>query len=875
MRISTFHLTGAALKGKCNECLLREEIEVPFRGNKKAKIVIVGESPGRKELDEGRPFVGDAGKLLHKHLRKAGVDIKDCYIANSARCLIDKKQLSKKKINEILKCCRPNIERVLRILKPKLVVCLGEIALTQIMRRAKLSDYRGLFTYCKEFNTEVFTTYHPAALLYRRALEPVFASDLVRLGTYIHNGFKAPDSSVGMDYEETDSIAHLLNTPHSRKSPILVGHDVETQELDWIGSNSFFISHSYSWSPGKARQVFFHERDDENPDFTITLSLPRKQTITVGVRRSEEFDDKLREYAEFVEDPYILKFMHNGNFDHHHILSLFRKAGVPTPKLRGYFADTQILAQLLDENVYAKASLGLLETSFLSETSNWKKDFSKEHDKKHMILVDRQSMTQYACRDSDVTRQVGLILAEKIRAEPKLRRYFNKFAMPAYALGLFTIEEYGVKLDQDKISKVQKELEKKRDLWSERALKCVSDEVKDQHRDRGLHLTRKDLLIDALFSQEGYGLEVKRKTKGGLPSTDKDAFKEIKERRGVHRGARRLVKCYYEWSEYNQLRGTFLNQLQTFMREDGRLHTSYSITTAVSGRVASASPNLMNLPKHSEKAPIIRQLTHARPGFVLLEADLSQGELRIIAHVSKDPEMLRVYQNNEDIHSSTARLLDKKYDSLPKDKQKDVRFRSKSVNFGFVYGMQAYTFKKYAWSDFNLKISMDKAEEWRYLFFKKYRNIKNYHARVKAVLRRQGYVSTLLGRKRRLPDVYSEHEWVSAEAERQAINVVIQGTCSDIALMSLVEMVRDNLFDSDRCIPVLFIHDSLTFEVREDLVSDYWIRIKQYMENPPLERDFGLKLRVPLVAEAAVGPNSRDLVDYVEMDNEQSKGGKA
>lgn len=863
------------MRNKCSQCLLENSVEVPYRGNPKAKILIVGESPGNDEVQLGKAFVGRAGKLLVATLKEAGIHPKEVYIANSARCLIDKKSLPKKKIKHILKCCRPRLERTIKILRPNVIVCLGEIALTQIMNRAKISEFRGMFSYNKEFACEVFVTYHPAATFYRNQLLPVFQADFRRLSQYVSAGYRMPDVVANVDYKEVTSIRDLLNMPRSKKEPVFVGHDVETQGIDWLSPNTVFISFSYSIEAGKARQVFMYERDDNSPEFTITIPKNKKEQMSVGIRRSDNFGAKLAEYREFCEDPYLLKIMHNGNFDHHHILALFDKAGLKRPKFRGYIADTQVMAQLIDENLYSRSSLELLETSFLPETSNWKKDFTRQYDKDKMILVLRDDLISYACRDSDVTLQVGHVLMDKVKSSKRIRRYFNKLAMPAQSIGLFSIEDYGVKIDREALDRAKKEFEKQATKWENKAKKLISTAVKDRHADKGLKLTRNALIADALFAEDGYNIEVTRRTKGGEPQLDEKARKEIKERSDLPRGVRPFLKAYDEWKEYSNFRNHFLKEIEEHVRIDGRLHTNYSNSTAVTGRVSSRAPMLMNIPKHSEKAPPIRETFHPRAGYVFLESDLSQAELRIIAHVSQDPVMLKIYQNNEDIHTNTARSLDPSYDSLEGKEKSESRFNAKAANFGLIYGMGVKGFKDYVWSDFNKKISYRQAEEWSDTFFETYKMILHYHRRVEKILSKKGYVTSLLGRRRRLPDFFSESEFIRWSALRQAINFVIQSTASDIALLSLITMLEDKLFDFDRCIPVLFIHDSFTFEVRESLVDQYWSEIKRHMENPPLEKRFGLRLRVPLVAEATIGPNSRDLDDYGGGSYGRTSKGKA
>jgi len=301
---------------------------------------------------------------------------------------------------------------------------------------------------------------------------------------------------------------------------------------------------------------------------------------------------------------------------------------------------------------------------------------------------------------------------------------------------------------------------------------------------------------------------------------------------------------------------------------------------------------MMNNPKRSEAAPLIRKLIAAPEGWKLLAIDESQSELRWAAHVANDANMIKIFKTKgADIHTETGKDLSggpsawKEADQKERDK---ARFRAKAVNFGLLFGMSINGFIKYAKTDYGIDLSRDQAEDWVTIFFRKFSRLRAYHKRAVEDCRRKGYVESPLGRRRRLPEIYSDEKWLRLEAERQAINHPVQSPSSDTVLIALNQLLgrsplNPNIMKSSvgdivrgmkwdytgeygllhpqLCFPVMFIHDEIVFQIKDDpkVIDKYARIIKFEMENPPLERDFGVKLKVPLVADPAIGSNLAEM----------------
>ncbi len=847
-------------KCKINECPLIKRIEVPYSGNTKAEIVVVGEAPGFEEENNGRPFAGRAGKKIKSLIANAGLNWQEMFITNAARCLIDKKKMGTKDITRVLAYCRKKLVFAIKEIKPKLIICLGDYALRQIIKKSGITKMRGRWLFSQEFDCWVMPTFHPAYILRNEAFQPLLEQDLDEIASFVKNKYlpKAEEDEVA--YKEVQSIAKIINDDSVKKISI----DSETEGKDFLSPNWVLLSYSISTEKGNGFHIQLHEEcNASSADFVISVMrlIGKKRVLTeVGIRRSENFNQKISELKALLESNIKKRMM--TNYELHSFYQLFSRLKMKVPKIRNYVMDIQVAANLIEENMFRMASLEMLQRSFTDYSADYNRVFELEHDKADMLSVPRKELVKYACADADVTNRAAEKLTSILKKpeNERIANYFVKFSMPVVTKTIYTLEKNGTYIDMKKLPVVKREVETLMEEANKKALSLITTSIKNKHKGN-LALTRGDLVRDVLFSSKGFNLDPLRKTKGGDDwAIDKETRMLLSEKEGVSDEAKEFIKLYDEFSEYHTLHSRYLKGFEKHIKPDGRIHSNISITQARTGRLASANPNMMNNPKRSKAANLIRQLIAAPPGYILMAADQEQSELRWCAELTRDPEMMRVFKNNEDIHENTAKSLSSTpWEKMSDKERKKARLHAKPVNFGLLYGMSPEGFVRYAKKEYGITISLETAKEWIASFFGKYKKIRVYHEKTIDFCRQFGYVESPLGRRRRLPEINSTDGYLRGEAERQAVNHPIQNPSSDVVLMASNTLIdEDYPYDDFRLSE--FIHDELVFEVREDLeLSFYAKRIKLAMENPPLKRDFDLTMKVPLLASIKIGKNLAEM----------------
>ncbi|MDP3046312.1 MAG: DNA polymerase, partial [Chloroflexota bacterium] len=337
-------------------------------------------------------------------------------------------------------------------------------------------------------------------------------------------------------------------------------------------------------------------------------------------------------------------------------------------------------------------------------------------------------------------------------------------------------------------------------------------------------------LASVLF--EELKLDKARRTKTGY-STDSAVLEEL-------RGKHPVVALILEHRQLTKLKSTYVDALPLLVdRHDGRVHTSYNQTVTSTGRLSSSDPNLQNIPIRTDLGKQVRAAFVAPPGSVLLAADYSQVELRILAHVSQDPTLLATFERGEDIHSATAAAI---FD-VPLDQVTPAQRRvAKGINFGIVYGMGDYGLAQ--------RTDLDQKDASRFIadYFGHHPGVKGYLDETKRLAKEQGYVSTLLGRRRYLPELKNPNRAVVAAAERMAVNMPIQGTAADIIKIAMVRLHKAIQERGLRSRMILQVHDELIFEVPEEELAAMKPLVQDLMEN-------ALPMSVHLKVDLAVGNN--------------------
>ena len=332
----------------------------------------------------------------------------------------------------------------------------------------------------------------------------------------------------------------------------------------------------------------------------------------------------------------------------------------------------------------------------------------------------------------------------------------------------------------------------------------------------------------------GLGLPAPRKTKGGQASTSQQTLEKLA-------GQHPVVDSILQYRKLEKMRSTYLDPLPRLVDPQGRIHTTFNQKATATGRLSSSNPNLQNIPVRGPLGKRMRSCFIAGPGRLLVSADYSQVELRVLAHVSQDPALLEAFRNGEDIHARTAALV---YDLPPDQVSPDQRRNAKTINFGLIYGMGAQKLAQ------ELKISTTQAKDFIARYFERLQGLKEFYEGVEASARKHGFVTTLGGRRRLLPDINSASGQAAALARRQAINTVIQGSAADIIKLAMLAVARDERLRELDARLLLQVHDELLLEVPADAAEEAGALVARLMQDVC---PAGKELSVPLLVDWGTG----------------------
>jgi len=435
--------------------------------------------------------------------------------------------------------------------------------------------------------------------------------------------------------------------------------------------------------------------------------------------------------------------------------------------------------------------------------------------------VDVQRACDYAAEDADITLQLHQTLWPKLETETKLGWVFEHIEMPLVPV-LAQIEQYGVLIDREKLKNQTNELSKKM-----LELQKLAFHIAGRH----FSLDSPKQLQAILYGE--LGLPVGLKTPTGQPSTNEEALAALADQH-------ELPQLILDYRTLAKLRSTYTEKLpEQINPHTGRVHTSYHQAVAATGRLSSSDPNLQNIPIRTEEGRRIRQAFIAPSGFKILAADYSQIELRILAHLSEDPGLLKAFQEEQDIHRATAAEV---FGLKPEEVSANQRRAAKAINFGLIYGMSAFGLAR--------QLHIDRAEAQNYIkiYFDRYPKVQEFMESIRSQAHRTGYVETLFGRRLYLNEIHSRNQNQRMGAERAAINAPMQGTAADIiklAMLKIDHWLKDKPEDAHM---IMQVHDELVFEVREDYIGELTESIRQQMTT-------AAELLVPLVVDIGCGSN--------------------
>lgn len=532
-------------------------------------------------------------------------------------------------------------------------------------------------------------------------------------------------------------------------------------------------------------------------------------------------EEALSRLKSLLEDPTVLKVAQNAKYD----LAVLARHGVDVAPIE----DTMLISFVLEAGLHkshgmdelSKRLLGHEPISFKAVAGSGKGQKSF----KHVTLADA---TAYAAEDADVTLRIWEHLRPRLAHEHLLTVY-ETLERPLPKV-LVDMELAGVKVDPEKLRLLSNDFGVRMAELEAEALRLAG---------RPFNLGSPKQIGEVLFKE--MGLASGRMTATGAMSTDASMLEELAAQ------GHELPRVLLDWRQLSKLKGTYTDALTAAISQTtGRVHTSFQLAAATTGRLASSDPNLQNIPIRTEEGRKIRRAFIAEPGHVLISADYSQIELRLLAHIGDIPQLKRAFREGLDIHAMTAsEMFGVPVEGMPSE----IRRRAKAINFGIVYGISAFGLAN------QLSIPQDEAGAYIKTYFERFPGIRTYMDRMKQEVRANGYVTTIFGRRVNIPAVKSKSAAERAFGDRAAINAPIQGAAADVIRRAMARMPAALKAEGLKAKMLLQVHDELVFEAPQE-EAEAVIRIaKQVMERAP---EPAVALTVPLVVEARAAANWDD-----------------
>lgn len=573
----------------------------------------------------------------------------------------------------------------------------------------------------------------------------------------------------------------------------LISFDTETDALDAMRAN--LVGISLAVEPGRAAYIPVGHDYPGAP-----AQLPREQVLAA--------------LRPALEDPAKKKLGQHGKYDLH----VLRRHGV---NLQGYHDDTMLESFVLNSTA-TRHDMDSLAMRYLGYTTiKFEEVAGKGAKQISFSQVGLDEACRYAAEDADVTLRLHHALQTQLRATPSLDSVYRDIEMPLVPV-LTRIEANGVHIDMAELRRQSQDLGSRMLAAQQKATELAG---------RTFNLDSPKQLQAVLFDE--LQLPALVKTPKGQPSTNEEALEAIAEQH-------ELPRVILEYRGLAKLRSTYTDKLPEMINQDtGRVHTSYHQSGAATGRLSSSDPNLQNIPIRTEDGRRIRRAFVAPPGRKILACDYSQIELRIMAHLSEDPGLVRAFEQGVDVHRATAAEV---FSRSLEEVTSNERRAAKAINFGLMYGMSAFGLAR------NLGIDRGQAQDYVALYFSRYPGVRDFMERMRQQAREQGYVETLFGRRLYLNDINARNQGLRAGAERAAINAPMQGTAADIIKRAMVKVDSWLEDHTDQAKMILQVHDELVFETESSFLDTLRLKVVELMSS-------AAELRVPLVVDAGVGDN--------------------
>jgi len=594
-------------------------------------------------------------------------------------------------------------------------------------------------------------------------------------------------SSYNLINNEKDFIKLVDNL----KKIKLFSFDTETTSLDSIEAEVVGLSFSY-----KEQESFYIPINHDDSKNNIKM---RKEKI-----------------YEYLKDLFSIRDIKVIGQNLKYDMNVLHKYGII---FDCQIEDTMILSYIYNSS--RKHDLDSLAERYLDHTTVKYKDIVGSGAKqKNFSEVSVDEALLYACEDADITLRLYLYLSNKLSTLKYQSDLYKEIELPLVKV-ISNIEQNGVMIDAKSLDRQSRNL-------SNRIEEIEKNVYKHAKKEFNISSPKQ---IQEIFYND-LKLPVIKKTPKGQPSTNEEVMEELSL---MHE----LPKLILQFRNLMKLKNTYTDKLgKQINKITKRLHTSYNQTITITGRLSSSNPNLQNIPIKTNDGRNIRKTFIAKKGYKIISADYSQIELRVMAHLSQDKNLLMSFMNNEDVHSSTA----KEVFSLKGEPSEEQRRAAKAINFGLIYGISSYGLSK------QLKVDNGSAKDYIDKYFLRYEGIKEFMDKLKVEAKKNGYVSTTLGRRIYVPNITHNNFQIRSAAERTAINAPIQGTAADILKIAMINIDKW-IHDSDCPAQMIMqVHDELVFEVEDTFVNEASLKINELMASC-------YKLAVPLIVDVGIGNN--------------------
>jgi uracil-DNA glycosylase family 4 len=793
-------------------------------GPEDATVIAVGGAPGTEEDRRGKPFIGRPSQLLKQELKSSHLG--SVYLTNLVKC---RPPDNRPPNPDEIKACRKYLDQEIGTIQPKFVATFGTPSSKAVLKKPKVTEFHGQLIPMKQ-GEHAYTgipIFDPAYCLRDPSKLPAFKADLKKL----KRATEGKSNTIEVEWEEV-TAKNLERFINDFKETDVFSFDLETSGL-------------FAQLPGseiKLIIVGLRHKAWVLP-FDIPGSFLLHRPVAARMIMNILFD--------LAEGKWTSG--QNAKFDNIWLMTKYSR------RFRLSF-DTMLAHHTLDENdshdlkSMARNELDAPEYDIPTKLKQGDLELLK-------LPENRLKYVKYGASDGFYTLQLSLLFAKRLKEDPEIRRLFYRLVMPA-ARALEEIEQVGMTIDLKRMVEVEENTRAELNLTEQRLNRLAGKRINWNSPAQVAQLIYHDL-----------GLECTLLTEKGAESTSEQAILDLK-------GKHKVVDMLIRYRELAKFLSTYIEGWKERMVGD-KLYVSYKIHGTVTGRYSSA---IHSVPRDGT----IRNLVTAPSGWTFVQGDLATAEMRIAGMLSQDPELMHLFKNNIDVHwrtllsvllagaageyvkpaIDTAEKLSGKKLSLPVAVEwlleaghekcvgiwkgwKEGRKRAKAVNFGFIYGMYEKKFIETCKIKYGFEPTMSEAEKARSTYFSLYRGLPVWHERQKKLVKLDGYVKSMTGRKRRLPGIHSTDWKVSKECERQGINSPVQGYIGDHKAMALVEI--HETVDRNKFKLVGEHHDALLGVVRNDCIEEILPKVRSIMRRPKLIDEFGIDLIIPMEADLELG----------------------